>query len=67
MSTNTYCVRFSSITSYKVRVKAKTEHDAIRLAKLMWEYGNSDRFTAFAGDTHDWDAELVAATKGGAP
>jgi hypothetical protein len=66
MSTSTYCVRFTSITSYKVTVKAKSEHDATRIAKLLWEHGNSDRFTAFAGETHDWDAELVAFRKGGA-
>jgi hypothetical protein len=58
-SRNTYCVRFTSITSYKVTVKAKTEHDAIRNARRRWEHGNPDRFTAFAGETRDWDAELI--------
>jgi hypothetical protein len=67
MSKTTYRVCFTSIASYKVTVKAASEHDAICKAKRRWASGDASRFTAYAGDTQDWDAYPVTPVKGGEP
>ena len=54
-----YCVRFTSITSYKLTLTAPSEHAAIEKAKDQWFDGDHNLFIAFAGDDHDWDAEEV--------
>lgn len=54
-----YCVRFMSITSYKLVVSAPSEAAAISKAKHQWFAGDAGAFTPFAGEDDAWDAEEV--------
>jgi hypothetical protein len=67
VSKTTYRVCFTSIASYKVTVEAGSEHEAIRKARRLWASGGVSGFTAYAGDTQDWDAYLITPGKGGVP
>ena len=52
-----YCVRFTSITCYKLTLWAASPSQAIAKAKRKWRYGNCEAFRAFSGNDEAWDAE----------
>jgi hypothetical protein len=53
----TFCVRFTSITGYKLTLQARSPREAMAKAKRQWRYGNSDAFIPFDAEEYGWDAE----------